>query len=182
MAWYTLHGLVQIFPCKLGTETDIIHLVEAHWYGMGRAEQLLSNYLAVETDWNVKCFHHESLHQLQCWHAQHCNWRRPSQSKRFTFQSVSTAMWLLNSCSALGTDMLVYYPLELQCQQGKCKKGALHSIELYRMLFLVLDSQTLSWNKNSWLLFIPSMMGKTIFSMVTTRFQEISFLWGFTIP
>ena len=39
--------------------------------------------------------------QIQCWACQHCNWRRPSQSKRFTFQSVFTATWLLNSCSAL---------------------------------------------------------------------------------
>ena len=28
----------------------------------------------------------------------HCNWRRPSWSKRFTFPSVHTAMWLLNNC------------------------------------------------------------------------------------
>ena len=31
---------------------------------------------------------------------QHCNWQRPSRSKRFTFQSVSTATWLLNNCPA----------------------------------------------------------------------------------
>ena len=31
---------------------------------------------------------------------QHCNWQRPSQSKRHTFQSVSTATWLLNNCPA----------------------------------------------------------------------------------
>ena len=40
------------------------------------AGQLLSNHVAVETDWNV----------------------RPFRSKRLTFQSVSTAMWLLNNC------------------------------------------------------------------------------------
>ena len=41
----------------------------------------------------------EGLRQLQCY-VQHCNWWRPSQSKRFTLPSISTATWLLNNCSA----------------------------------------------------------------------------------
>ena len=41
-------------------------LVEAHCYGIGRTGQLLSNHVAVETDWNVRRFNHKGLHQLQC--------------------------------------------------------------------------------------------------------------------
>ena len=42
------------------------NLVKAHCYGIGRTGQLLSNHVAVETDWNGRCFGREGLRQLQC--------------------------------------------------------------------------------------------------------------------
>ena len=45
----------------------INNLAEARCYGISRAGQLLSNRVAVETDWNVRCFDRKDLCQLQCW-------------------------------------------------------------------------------------------------------------------
>ena len=90
----SLVGTISHRPPQLGLKSTRklleYNLVEAHCYGIGRARQLLGNHVAVETDWNVKrCI------------VQHCNWWRPPWSKHFTFQSVPTATWMLNSCPTL---------------------------------------------------------------------------------
>ena len=70
-----LHSLLLIGMCHLSPHQDIPTLVTS---------QGCCIYLA------------QSLTVLQ-----HCNCRRPSGSKRLTFQPVSTAAWLLNNCPVI---------------------------------------------------------------------------------
>ena len=98
-----IHVMHQACTVRVAISSNVLYtLVEARCYGIGKIGKLLSNHVAVETDRNVRRFDRKGLRQIQflvTW--LHVYWRRPSRSKRLTFLSVSTAMWLLNNCPVL---------------------------------------------------------------------------------
>ena len=87
--WFSGNAFRQMVRL-LHTHCSIMAYSTYNTVGVG---QLVNNYVTIETDGKVYIGPNHLF-------LQHCNCRRPSQSKHFALPSVSTATWLLNNCSA----------------------------------------------------------------------------------